>query len=703
MARPIIAINAAAANVNRAAPTAKQHAYIINRVAHATRRFVIFCERGRAYRCRRAAVLPERGELARSRLAALAILILIIWLGFALRVHELHKVPLRGDEAFSALNWAGLPLRQSLTEIATLEPHPPLVYIVFRLWGLLIGGIDSPFALRMLPVLGNLIGIAAAYALALRLTSKQLCGIAAALLWSIHPYEIWHSQDFRNYAIWAGLSVTSLCLCLRLIERPLLRNWLLYSTLAISAALMFYSEVFISLAMVLVAICYKKSDRRFLLKFLTLQGIVTLIALAALLILQSRLFSAGAYPGNLGSLTIPDFWLRFLPALTLGETAPAAPFWISLALVSYSIIVARYSIRQIQFAGLIVALPLLLLGLVSTRVHIFHPRYVLASVPGFILLIVLGSAQMAAWIAKAIGARQGIVMPLLLAPWVLLSALSLHSYYNDETFRKSPAWDELGDFLNKRVSIDDLVIQLSADAAFGYYYRGEAEDRALPSGPMQAANSIIAELAAARGSYKSIYVVSNAIPSWPNAGVVENWMRENMQAVMLSDASGLALRQYSDWSVFDSGSMPEAALSSFGGAVELLDYRFFDEPLPTGELLLWVYWRPLASTEQSLKSFAHVYGAANPQAGKVLWAQDDQFPQSGRIDSRTWSPGEIFRDVYYLPAAALAEASETSEASIEGSYELRLGWYEPVSGLRLPSQAGSDSFLLQNFDFPPLP
>ena len=30
--------------------------FLINRVAHATRRLVILCERGRAYRCRRAAV-----------------------------------------------------------------------------------------------------------------------------------------------------------------------------------------------------------------------------------------------------------------------------------------------------------------------------------------------------------------------------------------------------------------------------------------------------------------------------------------------------------------------------------------------------------------------------------------------------------------------------------------------------------------------
>ncbi len=624
----------------------------------------------------------------------LAILILIIWLGFALRLHELAAVPLRGDEAFSALNWAGIPLRQSLTEIATLEPHPPLAYAVFRFWGLLIGGIDSPFSLRMLPVLGNLIGVAAAYALALRLSGRRISGMAAALIWAVHPYEIWHSQDFRNYAIWAGLSVTSLWLGLRLIDRPLMRNWLLYAGMAVSGALMFYSEVFMSIALAVIAICYKKSDRRFLLRFLSLQGMVLLIALTALLLLQAKLLAPGAYPGNVEPLYLPDFLFRFLPVLTLGETALGNSnwVWLALALGFFAIIVARGSRGQIQFTAAMVVMPFLLLALVSTRVNIFHPRYVLGTVPAFILLIALGSARLADLIAKATGARSGYVMPLILAPWLILSALSLHSYFYDETFRKSPAWQELGDFLMSSATQDDLVIQLSADAAFGYYYRGPAEDRAIPAGPSQSAESISNELEAARGNYDSIYVVSNANPAWQNARAVEHWMRDNMQPVLLSDASGLAIRQYKEWTVLDAGAMP---LTSFGGTVELLGYRFFDDPLPTGELLLHVYWRSIESSSESssksLKSFAHVYGERNPQTGSSLWAQDDQFPQSGRSDSRSWSTGEIFRDVYYLPAETLPV----------GSYELRLGWYEPVSGERLLTEAGADSYLLQNFDYPP--
>ncbi|MCA9913768.1 MAG: hypothetical protein KC496_10485, partial [Anaerolineae bacterium] len=55
-------------------------------------------------------------------------LIAFIWFGFALRLHQIDAVALRGDEAFSVQNWAGLPLSASLTDIASIEPHPPGTY-----------------------------------------------------------------------------------------------------------------------------------------------------------------------------------------------------------------------------------------------------------------------------------------------------------------------------------------------------------------------------------------------------------------------------------------------------------------------------------------------------------------------------------------------------------------------------------------------
>ena len=127
-----------------------------------------------------------------------------ILLASSLRLHRLESVPLRGDEAFSVLYWADLPVAKSLTQIAHGEPHTPLVYLVARIWRHILGGIESVFALRMLSVLGNLLGVSAMYALGWRLSGARSVGMVAALMWALHPFEIWHSQEFRNYGYWAG-------------------------------------------------------------------------------------------------------------------------------------------------------------------------------------------------------------------------------------------------------------------------------------------------------------------------------------------------------------------------------------------------------------------------------------------------------------------------------------------------------------------
>src|ERR1044071_366098 len=146
----------------------------------------------------------------------LPIMIAIIMLGFFLRLFHLTSVPLRGDEAFSVQYWAGQPLSVSLAKTATIEPHPVLTYALFRGWGLVAG--YSELAMRMLPALVGLLGIPAIYAVGKRLGNRQI-GLVAALLFALHPFEIWHAQDARNYAIWAGMSLVALWLGLRALDK----------------------------------------------------------------------------------------------------------------------------------------------------------------------------------------------------------------------------------------------------------------------------------------------------------------------------------------------------------------------------------------------------------------------------------------------------------------------------------------------------
>ena len=621
----------------------------------------------------------------------LVILILIILLGFGLRIHDLQAVPLRGDEAFSVQYWTRLPLGEAWATVAPKDPHPPLAYALFNIWGRVIGETDTVFALRFLAVLGNMIGIPAIFALGWRLSRSRFVGILAALIWALHPFEIWHSQDYRNYAIWAGLSVTALWLGLRLLDQRSRHDWVLYAFVAASAAMIFYMEVLLTLALACVAFLTCRQRSNFLRRFLSLQLVIIVAVAMSFLLVQAEPILSGTYAGNTQAFALEDYVLRFAPVLTFGETIPFNPQALGLVLmlvvVLFAIRIRLVSARQFRFAALLILLPLLLLGAVSLFRNVFHPRYVLATVPAVILFLTLGSYHMAGFLRPYLKVGQEILTLLLLLPWFVLAGVTLDAHFNNPAFRKAPAWDEVGSFLNSRVTKDDLVINLASDAAFGYYFDGNlAEDIAFPLSPNQSADEISAVLESASEQRRSIYVVAHSNPSWPNAGLVEMWLRDNMQAVLNTDFSGLEVGQFMPWIVRDP---PTTALARFDDVIELLEFAVSEQPLPTGQLLLRATWRALEPTTQPLKTFAHVYGEYNPDTGSILWTQDDQYPQQGRLDSTRWQRGEVFREIYYLPVAAIAE----------GSYKLHIGWYQPETDSRLLLDDGADSHFLTTLEF----
>ena len=614
-----------------------------------------------------------------------SLVIIIILLGFGLRIHDLQAVPLRGDEAFSVLYWADTPLSISLTEIAHGEPHTPLVYAVGRLWNYVVGGIESVFALRYLPALGNIIGVPAMIALGWRLSHRVGVGLLAGLMWALHPFEIWHSQEFRNYAYWGGVSVTSMWLGLRLVDMSRRTDWFLYTLVAGFAVLTIYTESFTALALVCFALTVRHSDWKFLRRLILLLMGMGLLLVFGLYLLQVRQGFMEYYPGLVQSFSIPDYFTRFVPLLMLGSTIPldqsSVGLVLSLVCLVAALLLQRNSARQFRFVTLTAVLPLLLLGVASQRYNLFHPRYVLSTVPGFILLLVLGSSRVAARLSHYLRVASPTLRLLLLLPWIFMALFTLDAYFNDPSFRKAPAWDELGAFLNPRVTEGDLVIQLAVDPAFGYYYNGVAEDIGLPVKPDQSADEIAATLDSISNQYESIYVVAREQAGWENTGIVEKWMQENMQQVLRTDVSGLPAQQYMKWSV---STAFQYELARFDDIAALLHYDTCSALLPTGELLLRVYWKPLSHSAQSLKSFVHVYSPDNSASGSQLSTQDDQFPQDGRLDTTSWPLHEVFREIYYLPARSLSE----------GTYDIRIGWYDPVSARRLSLADGTDSFLL---------
>jgi hypothetical protein len=606
------------------------------------------------------------------------LLVAILLVGFGLRVYRLNAVPLRGDEAFTAQNWAGQPLSYSLTHIATIEPHPPLTYVLFRGWGVLAG--TSPVAMRLLPALFNLLGVAALYAVGKRLGGVQV-GILAALLWAVHPFEIWHSQDARNYAIWAGLSAVTLLAGLRSLETRRRADGLLFLVLAVITANVFYTELFSLMALGLYGVLAYGWDWRRVWRWLSVPVVAAVSAVISFLVLQGQLVGSGTYTGTITQEMNPAQLVTwFIPVLNLGDTLSPSVVDMVWPLMLVGLAAGWYtwwkrSRRYTLLLVLLTLLPLVLIALVSTRFSMFLPRYILSSVPAYVLAL--------SGLALLVGAQRRALRlgaALLLVGWGGAVTYSLIGYYYDPAYVKSEAWPELTAYLREHVSPDDLVAQLSIDAAFGYYY-APLPNIALPESPRQPVAEIEATLAA--NSQRAIWLVGQTFLHWPNAGAAERWAQANMQLVHDTVTGRLRIREYLPWKVAAS-ELDSSPLAVFDDTVELAGVRVFPTPEPTGELIVWLYWRPLRQVEVPLKVFVHLAGEVNPATGSPLWAQDDQFPQDGRLDTTTWPVGEVFRDVYQIPVSDVPS----------GDYMLLVGLYDPATNERLVVGDG-DSYPLQ--------
>jgi hypothetical protein len=450
----------------------------------------------------------------------------VLLLGFALRVHNLGAAPLRGDEAFAAQYWARLPLAESLTRIATIEPHPPLTYIIFHLWGL-AAGTDSEFALRFLAAAVNWLGAAGAYALGQRLSGRRGIALLCALLWAAQPFLVWHARDFRNYAIWATLSLMTLYAGWLAIISPTARRLALYTMAATAAALTFYFELLSVVGLLgggLLALLLRGQTRAAG-RWTLANGVVIAVTSIVFAIFQGGLFAGGGYAGNTLAFDPNALFTTFLPALMVGELFPPhhlPQIGLLVALTTFIclMIVWRWQRDTALVLAASLVLPFVALALISTRISVFTPRYILCVIPVLMLIHVLAFGTVRRPAPKA-------AFVLLLGVWLAGAALGLAPALAPD-YRKSPDWKAVRAYFAQNANRQDVVIQSAVDAAFGYYVDPVAYTAAVPSSPSQTLASINAEMTALAATHPTLWLFEHSYYPWENARLARAWLDAHM-------------------------------------------------------------------------------------------------------------------------------------------------------------------------------
>jgi len=619
---------------------------------------------------------------------AVALLTLV---AFALRVYRLDFVSLRGDEAFTVIfvqrTWEGL-----WKGISTIEPNPPLMYLALRAWIAVAGA--SELATRYFSVFFGVLSVPLLYRLAREMTARarkepgelgRTWALFAAALIAINPYQIWHSQDVRNYALWLCLSLLALIFWWRWwrlerdwrleirdsktrnLQSPI-SNLSLYVLATLASLYTHYYDVFILAALNLFVCLLAVSARRWrtLARWIGAQAVIVLLYAPWVLFGTNRITTYGEASAESGA-SLLDVFSRTLTSFVLSDTVPndwKTRLWfpLALALVAILLWLARKNRALAAFLFLWIAIPTLAQYIVSIGRPLFLERYLNAIAPAYYLAfaIGLGQIQNSQFLIRN---SQFLIRNSLFGVGVffftLTSVYALSHYYFDPAYAKAPDWRALMQYIKARRAPGDFVIQNFTEMA-AIYYRGDLPVLTVPREYWATAadEKFLRQLNA---EYRRIWFIPASPGWWDNERFVETFLARHAERVAETPIDIFRLQLYLTPRAFEAQIVP---LGARVGNATLTGYRIEG----TRNLHLVLYWQAYQNSEKDFSVFVHV-----TDADGNLVAQHDGAPAFGLAPTTAWQPGERIVDVHDLRVDAAP-----------GVYTIIVGMYDPNSLARVP-------------------
>ncbi|MXX24315.1 MAG: hypothetical protein F4Z82_02550 [Caldilineaceae bacterium SB0668_bin_21] len=551
-------------------------------------------------------------------------LLAVILLGFLLRLFRLGFRELRGDESFGFFFSLSSPAQIVARTLEMREPHPVGSYFLQHAW-LQVAGTPE-FALRFIPVLAGTVAIPLVFHLAKQLRLGAPTALTASLLLAANTYAIWHSQDARMYSLSLALTAAATVLALRIVRQPKL--WPAPAAYALCAAValqVHYYAGFVILAhnlfllfLLLRNLWMRRAQRpasRFLETWRSGDGpLLMRWSLAQLLTaaifapwLVSAWYTVAGYGGNGDSPAFGAMLWRSLGVFALSESVPH-PIWrFAGGLLAGSIIIAglAFGLRNRDSAenssetvggqdpesqtdeshpngaedqqqtlpgqsGATVFLlfylfiPLLATWIVARQRPMFDERYLVTSLPPFLLLITVSAASMSSWIDTHLnwrwrywvdgeaGARRrqdsaphppsplaSISLGRIFAAALIILVLAANVYTlrNHYFESRSPGWRALAGTLDRwsaGLPAQDVRIAMNFPEPTlpYYYYKGDVQRFLIPPSPHDAEGAAqVVDSLTRSGVYRVILPVSPA-PNWDATGIAPDALAAGFHKVL---------------------------------------------------------------------------------------------------------------------------------------------------------------------------
>ncbi len=632
----------------------------------------------------------NREHTFRYHFAAMATL-LITLLAFVLRAYRLDAQSYWIDEGWT-LHYAALTPPQLWHTLQTTRVVPPLYHFLTLYWSALLD--NSEYAMRFLSLLCGVLSVPLMMRLGRALGSVRL-GLIAALLIAVAPYQIWHSQDARNYTMLTAAGLVSMWSFVVLWQGRWQWRWQLLYVLGTAWALLTHYHALILIGVQGLFLVVSRLLRptgmfrqwRFYLRW----GGLMLITLG--LFGLWLYFGLGALKEYYNWIPQPALWetyLRGIVAYSVGELVPPpTSFWLSLAFAvlfwcglvyagwrSWHNWRGRYTLAFLAVYTLMPNLVAWLYGELRTPVYL--ERYLIPVQVAHLLVVAMGvlgvshgvhsifgraSFRWARFLAVSVGA-------LLLLGLLSISGWVLYHHYFDPAYAK-PDWRTIAHMIEDYASPDDAIIITGdgSEMVFNYYYKGDLPVYVDFNTPPPPADKAVQRLAEIATQHRRIWYTPYGVPI---DSVLEGWLASNAYPVWQSWLGRQRLALYATTTASTMAERPAHTVfeESPGRGLELLRAAVPAQQIAAGDVA------PFALTWRATAHLAHDYQVSlrlTDLRGE-RYAQADWPPLAVAGATSTWQPDQLVVDrrALWLPVDAPP-----------GRYQVQLVVYEPRSGQQL--------------------
>ncbi|MCS7259499.1 MAG: glycosyltransferase family 39 protein [Anaerolineae bacterium] len=616
---------------------------------------------------------------------------IVVLLAFALRVYRLDAQSYWIDEGWT-LHYAALTPAELWHTLQTTRVVPPLYHFLTLYWSALLG--YGEYAMRFLSVLCGTLSVPLAMRLGGAFGDARL-GFLTALLIAVSPYQIWHSQDARNYTMLTAAALMSMWSFVTLWQGQRGWQWQLLYILGTEWALLTHYHALILIgvqALFLLVTWFLHPKGTFGHRQLYLRW-------SALVLITFGLFGLWLYFG-LGALKDyynwipqPKLWetyVRSALAYSVGELVPMPlSVWLSSVFVGLFLGGCVYAARRswqnwhgrhmlalIAIYTLTPNLAAWLYGAVRTPVYL--ERYLIPVQGSYLLAVAMGvlaiseGAHTLLERARLRGHRHLAtgLGALSLSSLLGISGWVLYHHYFDPTYAK-PDWRTIAHTIEDYTLPGDAILITGAgsEMVFDYYYKGDLPVYAEFNHPSLSADDALQRLVEIVAQHRRIWYMPYGLPV---DHVLEEWLMSHAYPAWQSWLGRQRMALYVTKTAFGMVERPVdiAFEESPDKRLELLRVATPARPVAAGDVA------PFVLTWQTTAQLAYDYQVSMRliNARGERYAQADWPPLAAEGRTSTWRPGQavVDRRALWLPAD-----------TPPGRYQVQLVVYEPGSGRQL--------------------